>query len=346
MADGKEEFKVSWYRVPIEKQTLRALTARSDWKGLLQTVSFLGLLAVTGAAAFYAWRRLPLGVFIAILFVHGTCFGFMVNAFHELCHGTVFKSRFLNGLFLRIVSFIGWNNYILFRTSHNRHHWHTLHPPHDLEVVLRLHFSLRTFLSAAVADPVLLYEVIKQNIRLSLGRLKPGWETTIFPASDPKTRRQLFRLARVMLAGHAIIVAASILTGLWPIALVITGAKFYGGWLFYLCNNTQHVGLRDNVPDFRLCCRTIELNPFLRFIYWHMNYHTEHHMYAAVPCYNLRKLHRAIAHEMPEISHGLIPAWREIILIFRRQKAEPGYQHTYQLPIPGGLAVASQSTAG
>lgn len=43
----------------------------------------------------------------------------------------------------------------------------------------------------------------------------------------------------------------------------------------------QHAGLSDNVPDFRLCCRTMILNPFFRFLYWHMNYHTEHHMYAA-----------------------------------------------------------------
>ena len=29
----------------------------------------------------------------------------------------------------------------------------------------------------------------------------------------------------------------------------------------------------------------------MRFWYWHMNFHIEHHMYAAVPCYNLEKLH-------------------------------------------------------
>jgi len=345
MADTAEEFKVNWYRVPVEKQTLRALTQRSDWKGLLQTVAYLGLLVLTGAAALYAWKRLPLGVFIAVLFVHGTFFGFTVNAFHELCHGTVFRSRFLNAFFLRIISFVSWNNYALFRASHNRHHWHTLHPPHDLEVVLRLHFSLKTFLIAAVADPLMLYEVIKQNVRFSLGILKPGWETTIFPASDPVLRRQLFRFARILLLGHAIIVTVSIVSGLWPVALLITGARFYGGWLFYLCNNTQHVGLRDNVPDFRLCCRTIELNPFIRFLYWQMNYHTEHHMYAAVPCYNLRKLHRAIAHEMPHITHGLIPAWREISGIIRRQKIEPGYQHTHELPTHPATAVG-QPAAG
>ncbi|MGY8902743.1 MAG: fatty acid desaturase, partial [Flavobacteriales bacterium] len=30
------------------------------------------------------------------------------------------------------------------------------------------------------------------------------------------------------------------------------------------------------------------------FLYWHMNWHTEHHLYAGVPCYNLKKLHQAV----------------------------------------------------
>jgi len=75
-------------------------------------------------------------------------------------------------------------------------------------------------------------------------------------------------------------------------------APFYGGWLFFLCNNTQHIGLQDHVPDFRLCCRTFALHPVTRFHYWQMNYHTEHHMYAAVPCYNLGKLHALIRHDL------------------------------------------------
>ena len=332
MADAAGDFKVDWYRVPIEKQTLRSLTERSDAKGLLQVVPYLALLVLTGAAAMVAWKRLPVAAFIAILFVHGTFFGFMINAFHELSHGTVFRTRWLNAFFLRLVSFVSWNHYVLFRASHNRHHWHTLHPPHDLEVVLRLHFSPGTFLAAAVVDPQVLFLTITQNIRFAFGRLKPGWETAIFPASDPKSRRQLFRFSRVMLVGHAAIVAASIAVGLWPLALVVTGARFYGTWLFYLCNNTQHVGLQDNVPDFRLCCRTIELNPFVRFLYFQMNYHTEHHMYAAVPCYNLRRLHETIRHEMPPTQRGLVATWKEILSILRRQKEEPGYQHVNVLP--------------
>ena len=76
----------------------------------------------------------------------------------------------------------------------------------------------------------------------------------------------------------------------------------YGGWLFYLINNTQHAGLIDNSNDFRKSCRTIFLNPFLSFLYWKMNYHIEHHMYPGVPFYNLPKLHNAIYQSLPTIN--------------------------------------------
>jgi fatty acid desaturase len=95
------------------------------------------------------------------------------------------------------------------------------------------------------------------------------------------------------------------------------------------------------VPDFRLCCRTVELNPVLRFLYWQMNYHTEHHMYAAVPCYNLRKLHKAILADMPPCPNGLVAAWRQIITIMRRQAVDPTYQ--YVAPLPGREGVAERA---
>lgn len=65
-----------------------------------------------------------------------------------------------------------------------------------------------------------------------------------------------------------------------------------------------------------------------------MNYHIEHHMYAAVPCYNPAKLHEAIRHDLPPSPVGLVAAWKEIGAILKRQEADPSYQHTPPLPTP------------
>ena len=85
-----------------------------------------------------------------------------------------------------------------------------------------------------------------------------------------------------MTLGHVLLVVGSLYMGWWQLPVLVTLGSFYGGFLFLLCNNTQHIGLSDNVADFRLCTRTILLNPIVRFLYWHMNFHIEHHMYAAV----------------------------------------------------------------
>ena len=93
----------------------------------------------------------------------------------------------------------------------------------------------------------------------------------------------------------------------------------------------MHAGLRDNVPDFRLCVRSNTLDPISEFLYWGMNWHTEHHMYAGVPCYNLARLYRVIRDDVPE-PRSLLGAWREILAIWQRQQRDPGYQ--YDTPLP------------
>ena len=54
-------------------------------------------------------------------------------------------------------------------------------------------------------------------------------------------------------------------------------------------------------------------------------------MFAAVPCYNLRKLHKTVASDMPQ-PRTLVGAWREMRQIWKKQKADPGYQYETRLP--------------
>ena len=79
--------------------------------------------------------------------------------------------------------------------------------------------------------------------------------------------------------------------------------------------------------------RTITLDPVSQFLYWYMNWHLEHHMYAAVPCYNLEKLHRVVAHDMPE-TRTLIGAWKEMRETWKRQQNDPDYEHDTPVPPP------------
>jgi fatty acid desaturase len=227
---------------------------------------------------------------------------------------------------------MSWHNPFLFWASHQEHHKHTLHPPDDLEVVLPVKVTLRGFLQSGFINPLEFIARMKWFIRHSRGVLEGDWENYLFPPERLQARRRLFNWARFVLAVHILIVVISIATGLWMLPLILTLAPFYGGWLQFLCNNTQHIGLQDNVPDFRLCTRTVLLNPFLQFVYWHMNFHIEHHMYAAVPCYHLAKLHELIRDDLPECPVGLAAAWKQIIQILERQEVDPAYQFVAELP--------------
>jgi fatty acid desaturase len=93
--------------------------------------------------------------------------------------------------------------------------------------------------------------------------------------------------------------------------------------------------LKDNVDDFRLCVRSITLDPISHFLYWRMNWHTEHHMFAAVPCYRLRTLNRTVAADMPQ-PRTLAAAWWEMRQIWRKQKEDAAYQ--FETPLPGRKA--------
>ena len=57
-------------------------------------------------------------------------------------------------------------------------------------------------------------------------------------------------------------------------------------------------------------------------------------MYAAVPCYKLGKLHRAIEDDLPTIPVGIVATWREIAAILEKQREDPNYQHLPDAPNP------------
>jgi fatty acid desaturase len=95
---------------------------------------------------------------------------------------------------------------------------------------------------------------------------------------------------------------------------------------------TQHAGLREDMKDHRFTTRTVYLNPILSFLYWHMEYHVEHHMFPQVPSYNLKKLHELIKSQMPPARKGLWGAYNEIIPALIKQAKDPDYKIPLAMP--------------
>jgi len=342
----RKTFKVPWYRCPIEPAVLKKLTARSDAQGFFQALGHLLGVAALGFLVcwFFAHRQwIEFGV---SLFAYGSVFSFTNFGIHELAHGTVFRTKWLNALFLRIYATIGWFNFYHYRSSHTYHHLYTLYPRADREVVLPKYpnleflFLLQLFtisVTGGLESPGLI-PVFRGTFMLAFGKPPDEWSRAIFePADQAKAFRAAVAWARFLIVFYAVILAAGIISGLWLPAVLLAGGIFLCNWWRYFVGVPMHVGLRDNVPDFRLCVRTIKLDPVSHFLYWRMNYHTEHHMFAAVPCYRLRDLYKAVAFDMPA-RRTLRGAWREMRETWRRQQTDPGYQFDTPLPPPRSAA--------
>ncbi|MCZ7544260.1 MAG: fatty acid desaturase [Anaerolineae bacterium] len=267
---------------------------------------------------------------------------------HELGHGTVFRTKRLNKFFMYLFSLLSWWDPFDYASSHTYHHRYTLHPEGDREVLLPLEptvgstFLLQMFTVNLLTQPGRafgkggLISTVVWTIRGAFGAVGSAeapineWIEALH-TDQPEEHRKSIWWSRILLLFHGSIVLLGIATGLWVLPLIFTVAPFIGNWAAYFVGLPQHCGLRDNVPDFRKCVRSMALNPLAEFLYWRMNWHTEHHMYAGVPCYNLKKLYREIAHDMPE-PRTLLGAWREMRETWRRQKIDPSYQFDTPLP--------------
>jgi fatty acid desaturase len=331
---------IKWYRTQLPKELLVELHHKDDIQGYIQTLGWLGLLLTTGVLAFVASLYLPWYLALLVFLLHGTVASFMINGFHELLHESVFRTRQLNRFFVPIFSFLGLYNHVQFWASHNEHHKYTLHPPDDLEVTAPSKGMIRKITSGFVFNFRSFTQTLSSIWNLSRGRLSGEWEHHLFDGAKPEERARLFGWARTLLVGHGLVALIAIITGYWQLVVLVTLSRFYGGWLFLLCNNLQHAGLADNVPDYRVCCRTHYLPRLVEFLYWRMNYHIEHHMYPGVPCYNLPKLHAAIKHDLPHTPSGLLEAWAEILPVLKQQETDPKVRYYPNLPAPATPQVA------
>ncbi len=144
--------------------------------------------------------------------------------------------------------------------------------------------------------------------------------------------RKMFWSSRACLALHLAVIAAAIVLRSWLPILLFSLPRLYGGFLMWLLILAQHSGLAEDVLDYRLNTRTIHLNPVLSFLYLHMEYHTEHHLYPNIPFHCLSKFRRVIDDQMPPAYNGLWETYKEEIPVLWRQRRDANYFIQRRLP--------------
>ncbi len=317
--DDWKQTDIDWIRVNISKEDLKRFTQRSNIKGLVHAIGFLLLLAATGTCAYWSFLEGRWILMAVALYFHGMIYKHFGDALHEITHNTVFASRWLTKTFTFIYGLLYWPwNPHLYRISHTKyHHRYTLHQYSDGEDVPNyVEFTPRLFLELFVY--VIDFKGFFRNIA-RLVTLKPtsnhwrgrkyhldNWEKFILENASEKDRKEVYRFCIYALISQVIFIGLCIYLKLWFLPVLITLAPFYGpNFHSFMCGTHQHAACEANHPDFRISCGDAILDPFSSFIYWHMEYHIEHHMFAAVPCYNLKKFSEFIADQMPPKEHSI-----------------------------------------
>ncbi len=339
----RKDTKIRWYRCQVDPKVMSELMKCSDFQGFRQALGHLGMWCVTGTLAYLAFRQIThanwmwsVPVLLAALFAHGTVGSFLSGtACHELSHKTPFKTKSINEFFLKVFAFLGWWDQVWFRPSHIRHHQVTVHTDYDGEVVLPQRFSFKDWefwLGLFAWNPVATWKSLRIHYRRTRGQMDNKWFEFVLPEANEKLRREHRNWARFTLYGHALLAAVFIATGNWILVFIVCLSSQYCGWLGFLTGFPQHYGMSPNVPDHRLSCRTYTCSWLPAFLYWNMQYHVEHHMFPAVPFFNLPKLRKAISHDVPRAHHGLWAVWKEMLEIHRKQQTDPKYALVPEMP--------------
>ncbi|MFO1070784.1 MAG: fatty acid desaturase family protein [Geminicoccaceae bacterium] len=326
-----------WYHTPIPRKRLKELMQRSDQPALIHTAIWVACFVVFGGLGYLTW-----GTWWAVpcFIAYGVMYGSSTDSrWHECGHGTAFKTPWMNEVIYQISSFMILREPTVWRWSHARHHTDTIIVGRDPEIITPRPPDIRGILLAFTGIEQARYYFKKLFIHA--GGALTAEEETFIPKSEWS---KVFWIARIHLAIYVGVICWSI--AIWSIMplMYIGLPSFYGAWLYIITGLTQHIGLAEDVLDHRLNCRTVYMNPIVRFLYLNMNYHVEHHMFPMVPYHKLPELHEEMKQDTPRPYSGFREAYAEIIPTLLRQLKDPTYFVRRELP-PGARPYIPASQA-
>ena len=210
--------------------------------------------------------------------------------------------------------------------SHFRHHSNTssVSDPHDFEAALFHQYpSLRSFLFSFIPFYELIY--FKHSFKYEIIKHALGFTTSVMRDCIPQNEIAKCRLISRI---HVLLWVASFALSFYlmnPLPALLIFFPRYWGNIINIFNMTQHLGLPEDIKDHRYTTRSVRFNPIFSFLYWHMEYHVEHHMFPSVPSYNLPKLSKLIKDQLPKANTSLFDAYKEIIPAIIKQHKDNSY---------------------
>lgn len=284
----------------LDRQSLKALSAPSDAKGLRQLAGHLALLTLTSGLVL--WTRGSLWMAPALL-GQGILLVFLFAPLHETIHRTAFRSRWINDALAHLCGLLLLLPAGYFRAYHLQHHRFTQDPARDPELSGPPLTTRGAYLLHVSGLPYW-RERIATTGRHALGRVSEDFITA-------RQRPAIVREARGYLAAYGLAAAAGFAAGSDLLLLLWVIPALLGQPALRLCLLAEHSGCPPR-RDMLANSRTTLTNPALAALCWHMNRHTAHHAYPGVPFHALPAADRLLAPRILVRSRGYLSVQREI----------------------------------
>jgi fatty acid desaturase len=291
-----EEFRDD-VRRKLPPDTLAALTRLDPVRSTLAVAQTFALLAlVIGVAvAFWSWWAAAIAVVLIAPLQHA-----LFVLAHDAAHYRLYETRWLNDAIGRLIGTIAGVSMCTYRVIHRLHHNH-LYGPQDPDIALHggyprgkayLAKKLAKDLAGLTAFKTYSYFFGAPSLNTDTGKAERPLDDT-----SPRLRNAALRDRWTVLGFHVIAPVVAFSTG-W-------GWQYVVLWMLPLATGLQAIlRLRavcehGAVPDYGspLTAARTNLAPlWVRYAMFphHVNYHVEHHLYPAVPHYNLPRLHAAL----------------------------------------------------
>lgn len=324
MDTGREFREDRRRRQGLPADLVKRLNRIDPLQATLAVAETLGVIALAVAAALTWWH--PAVIVAAIVLIATRQQACFVLA-HDAAHYRLYETRWLNDAIGRLVGSIVGISMCTYRVVHRLHHNH-LYDPQDPDIPLHggyprgagyLARKLAKDLAGLTAWKTYAYFFGAPAINDDAGGANRPLDDTA-PALRAAARRDRW----VVVAFHVAAPVVAFATGygveyllLWALPLVTVLQPLLR--LRAICEHGA-------VDDLRSPLRAARTNTGPAWLMWlafphHVHYHIEHHLYPAIPHYNLPAAHRALREAGLLDDAEVRPVWQTLRKVFAPRRA-------------------------
>ena len=294
-----EEFKDD-FRKALPKEVVQTLTRRSSWRATAAVLHDFTVIAAVIAVALYFWPD-PIVILVSILLIGTRQHALFVIA-HDAAHYLLYERRWLNDAVGRFCATVQGLSMCTYRVIHRLHH-NNLYGELDPDTALHGGYPR--------GKAYLIRKLLKDLSGLTAWKtyayflggapaLNTATNVAMRPLDDTsqKLKREARRDRNTVIAFH---IATLVVLG-WSGYLL----QYLVLWILPLATVVQAIlrlraiAEHGATIDFSSPLTAARTNTGPAWLEWllfphYVNYHIEHHLYASVPHYNLKRLNREMA---------------------------------------------------